>query len=277
MERTVNAVDVSNYQPNFAADIQRHIAELGLGAIIVRLPLPYERNYPLLRQIALEQIAAGKNAGLRVEGYVWAYWAEDPEDAVHYSLSLYPECPRLWIDAEESPPGSAQVVDWLLRAVSAGARLLVPVGLYTRRDWYQSAGLPDRYLNFMPLWYVDLNGNEPSLDTWPVNAFGGWVRPTAKQWAFGEKYHTGLDMDTLRYDDGEAQAATDANAEIVWRYLTSDVPDQLALARKQYSLEDPTMPRSPMSRKWTKAKLRDHLSDFANAVKAVENTLRAHA
>ncbi len=276
MERTVLAADVSNYQPTFAANIQHYISTYNLGGLIVRLPLPYERDYPTKRRIALEQIEAGRNAGLRTEGYVWAYWHEDPEDAVHASLGLYPDCPRLWIDAEDSPVGPSEITDWLLRACSAGARLTTPVGLYTAKWWYDSAGLPDRRLNFMPLWFVDIDGQNADIDTWPINPFGGWVRPVAKQWAFGESHPSGIDLDTLRYDDAAAPA-DDSNAAIVWNYLTSDVPDQLALARRQYSLEDPTMPRSPMSRKWTKAKLRDHLSDFANAVKAVENTLRAHA
>lgn len=61
------------------------------------------------------------------------------------------------------------------------------VGIYSNKEkWIQIFGNEDFCKDFSnyPLWYSNLN-NDPSFSDWNVVRFGGWVRPSIKQFIKG--------------------------------------------------------------------------------------------
>jgi hypothetical protein len=106
---------------------------------------------------------------------------------------------RLWLDAEAPVAGQwpSQIIDKLEEAVAACGSM--ECGIYTAGWWWVPATADSDALAHLPLWYAHYDDN-PSLDTWSWQSFGGWQEPTAKQ--FQERYVCGLNVDenTMRVE-----------------------------------------------------------------------------
>ncbi|HXU82489.1 MAG TPA: GH25 family lysozyme [Polyangia bacterium] len=173
----VPGVDISNWQ-NLTPQGARALKDSGVELVIVRMS--HER--PALVDIALRQMQMVVDAGMRLHGYPWAYFNEDPVATAQKWIGLYDSMPieHVWPDCEETQyvGDPAHNIDWLQMAL-ATLKQQWPTGIYTGRWWWvprmgNSTAFADE-----PLWDADYT-NVPELH--PASLYGGWTQRAIHQY-----------------------------------------------------------------------------------------------
>jgi hypothetical protein len=145
---------------------------------------------------AQQQLTTAVAGGMTVDIYKYLYFDTDMTTQVQNALAIANGYPigRIWLDVEDDPGtlSVGQIVAKVQEAVDAcGA---TPRGIYTGA-WWWNANLPGcAAFSDLPLWYSWYDGID-SLDTWSTQAFGGWSRPTGKQYQ-GNVAVSGINTDT---------------------------------------------------------------------------------
>ncbi len=183
-----------------------------------------------MERITRQQLELAIAGGMSIDLYVYLYW-EDPVRQVERALRIARDYPigRLWLDVEEDPAGlgPAALTTRIRDALAACGE--VPCGIYTSKWWWDPFMWGRATFNDVPLWYARYD-DDPSLDTWATQSFGGWDRPAGKQWI--EHDLCGIDVDENTIEalgprlDGPGVLGTRADApplglspdgEHVWR------------------------------------------------------------
>jgi len=90
----------------------------------------------------------------------------------------------LWLDVEQCSgcwDSDAANRDFISKAAKAAEAKKVKVGIYSSTgEWASTVGSWTELRN-LPLWYAHYDGR-PSFDDWPAMKFGGWDKPTMKQY-----------------------------------------------------------------------------------------------
>lgn len=188
----VRAVDVSHWTRTLTdSDVDCLVGESFVHVIVGTQIL----------EITRQQLEIAIRGGMTVDLYVYLYWNESITDQVQEALDLaaeFPQVGRIWLDVEESPAGRSAAT--LSMLVNEGLAALggFPGGIYTGKGFWQSYMGDTTEFADVPLWYA-LYDNEPTLDGWddPVRPerFGGWERPTAKQYMDNHVHVCGLALD----------------------------------------------------------------------------------
>lgn len=137
--------------------------------------------------ITREQLAMAISCGMTVDAYVYLYWTTDLAAQVSEAFRRVKGFPigRMWLDIEQDPGtlGSKTVIADIQQAVTAcQSQGLVQCGIYTGSGFWKTFASNTTSLGNVPLWYAQYN-KRTSLSDWPTEHFGGWAKPTAKQWA----------------------------------------------------------------------------------------------
>ena len=172
------AADISNWQ-NLTPSNARALKASGVELVIVRLSHEYQQ----LINTARAQCKMVLDAGMHLQGYVWAYFTEAPVAAASYWHALYDDIPleRVWVDceAETRHRGTpAHNVEWL-HAVLDGLQPW-PTGVYTGRWWWVPYMGNSKEFTEQPLWDADYTG-VPNL--YPISLYGGWNRRYIHQYS----------------------------------------------------------------------------------------------
>lgn len=174
----IDGIDLSNYDgPLMNWELEAYRAD-GIAHIALRAGTESLHHVELAHQ----QVRACEQGGMGWSLYLWPYFDEHPVQAagevlVHYSHIDPPIC---WVDCEElTHEGTPDHNRWWLRAytdtlIQAGHQ----VGIYTRKDWWETHMATDQFAN-LPLW-VALWDWVPDLTVW--RPFGGWTQLAGKQW-----------------------------------------------------------------------------------------------
>ena len=132
---------------------------------------------------AVQQIRACADGGLAVEVYRYLFWGRPMHEQVEFALSIIEDSRiqvgRLWLDAEDAVIWS--VDDMLVKLIEAKrtADKYMPLGVYTRRDWWERHLANTADFGCLPLWYASYDGL-PNFAGF--QRFGGWHRPAMKQY-----------------------------------------------------------------------------------------------
>ena len=184
--------------PVFAVDISHWSGELTDGEVGcwydegVRHVITGTQNYRVMRQ-QLDQSLAG---GMSVDAYVYLHWNVDVAARVREDLDALADYPigRYWLDVEEHPGGrkAPALAEKIQQALDVCEERQVACGIYTAGWWWRPHMRDRDDFAHVPLWYAHYD-EDPSLDTWADQSFGGWQTPWAKQWT--ETYFCGIDVD----------------------------------------------------------------------------------
>ena len=176
----VRAIDVSSYQPTDLADL---IRQTRAEHVVVHLYCPWEGPSSA---ITVEQANSARNNGCTVGGYVFCYADVDPSETVDAAIRVarqafitFDNDNPLWLDCEEYGQDPGPTSSWLAHAVLRARSIGVPVGIYTRRQWWEEQAIGTSFSG-LPLWAAQYSG-AAGLDD--VVLFGGWTEARAKQYA----------------------------------------------------------------------------------------------
>ena len=153
--------------------------------------------------ITREQLAMAISRGMTVDAYVYLYWNTDLAAQVHEAFRRVKGLPigRMWLDIEQDPGsiGSKTILADIQQAVTTcKADGSVQCGIYTGSGFWKSYINNTTSFNDVPLWYAQYN-YRTSLSDWPTEHFGGWAKPTGKQWATKPLCGIGgVDWDTIQ-------------------------------------------------------------------------------
>lgn len=137
--------------------------------------------------ITREQLSMAISRGMTVDAYVYLYWDTDLGAQVAEAFKRVTGFPigRMWLDIEQDPAGrSSKTIDALIQqAVSAcQAQGSATCGIYTGPGFWKSYTGNTSAFTSVPLWYA-LYNDKTTLSDWSTEAFGGWSKPAAKQFA----------------------------------------------------------------------------------------------
>lgn len=156
------AIDISNYTGKLE-DWDLDWLQGNCDLVIVRLST--EDNHAQ-RDIAAQQVGALAARGIPWQGYLWAYWVDDPFD--HWQRAkakLPPSWPgyygrNIWIDLEDAVPQGDRALPWVMAyAEMLRADDFLP-GVYTGEWWVNQersafeGGRADLWTRY-PLWFAD--------------------------------------------------------------------------------------------------------------------------
>jgi len=152
-------------------------------------------------EVTRQQLEIAVRGGMTVDLYVYLYWTVSVPEQVRDALAMaaeFPEVGRIWLDVEESPAGRSAAT--LSGLIEEGLRALdgFPGGIYTRASWWnENLGGTTRFAD-IPLWYARYDARD-TLEAWDdavdPDRFGGWERPTGKQYADHHVHTCGLAVD----------------------------------------------------------------------------------
>lgn len=183
-------------EPVFAIDISKWAAEItdadvacwyeaGVRHIIVGTQTP---------RITVQQLEKALEGGMSVDAYAYLYWSENWSETVREDLELLEDYPigRFWLDVEDHPGGTsiAEMEDKIQDGLDACGD--TPCGIYTASWWWEPHMRNRDTFSHVPLWHAYYD-EDPALETWSYQKFGGWERPWGKQWT--ETYFCGLRLD----------------------------------------------------------------------------------
>ena len=150
----VRSIDVSNYQ---SATLDGLLD--GVEHVVVRLSTETAAK----AQHAVTQLRTAVSHGCTVAGYIWAYWGENPRQAVLDSLEAAQDAGiplvAVWLDAEDASGASeTRVVWWLREALDELRRRGHKGGIYTGR-WFWTSRVNDSHaLAGTPAWLAQYDG-----------------------------------------------------------------------------------------------------------------------
>lgn len=188
----IQVIDLANYSVVPSQSQLNFLKGFGLQRMIVG------SSYG---QVALAQLQAGIAAGLQVESYVWVKFDDTWQTIIDRGIAPLAGRPihRVWLDLEDDPNESAEVVISRIREVVAHVHAIAPsleVGLYTRAGWWNanaaSAAGDAEYA--LPLFYAHYDG-DPTCK-WDTEAFGRWTRDKV----IYKQYHDSTDEDGVNVD-----------------------------------------------------------------------------
>lgn len=203
-------VDVANYAGRLSAATVACWAAQGITHAVIRLSLEDQARIALARQ----QIAACRDGGLGISGYIWGYLRDDPGAAMGAALLTYSDLDlTMWaLDIEEtSAPKDARAnADWTGGALATLDAAGVRYCLYTAR-WYWTAWLGDTTeFAHVPLWVADWDG-VADLGRW--RRFGGWAEAVGKQHV-GDTQLCGVGVDLNVFDSAWLMGAAAPPEEV---------------------------------------------------------------
>ena len=133
---------------------------------------------------AVQQIQACADGGLAVEVYRYLFFDRDMVEQIEYALSIAADSGRhigrLWLDCEDAKgiPEVSYLEKLIQQAIDAVGDM--PVGVYTREQWWRSyTGNTDRFAH-LPLWDT-LYDQTAAMDGF--HPYGGWSEAVMKQHA----------------------------------------------------------------------------------------------
>jgi hypothetical protein len=200
------AIDISHCTGEITVDDVACWVDSGVQHIIVRAAIAEEiggscQSGQPTRPFSIQQLQTLKQAldsgiDFTVDIYLYVHWPEQNSwdtpvaDQVSESIDLVTtivpiSATRLWLDLEEDfhPRWTADDAKNLIsQSVAVCTERGMPCGMYTGYNfWYYKMGNPT-WFRYLPLWFANYDQN-PSLDTWSYERFGGWVKPVAKQYS----------------------------------------------------------------------------------------------
>jgi hypothetical protein len=180
------AVDMSNFTDPLSPAAIQGLMAAGIGHVIVQAIDP-PPNYPRGRTRA--QIQACLDAGLTVDAYVWLWFDLDAND-IHRKLHLLDglNVRQLWLDVEDTAAVNysqaaceARVSDALAACDTyptlSGAR----TGVYSGRWFWLDRRYMGNCTTFADRLLWDANYDDVADTRLGYVAYGGWDRPTIKQ------------------------------------------------------------------------------------------------
>jgi len=137
--------------------------------------------------VTRQQLAMAVSRGMTVDAYVYLYWDTDMAAQVAEAFKRVSGFPvgRMWLDVEQDPAGrSAKTIDTFIQqsVTACAAQGSVTCGIYTGPGFWKSYTGNTNAFTSVQLWYAQYNG-KTSLSSWSTEAFGGWAKPVAKQFA----------------------------------------------------------------------------------------------
>lgn len=197
------AVDVSNYSGELSASQCQSLKANGVNKVIVQLVNP---NILTHRQ----QIPALLAAGIEVEGYVYVWFDANDRNGGFATGRTQWACDEfraltvgkmMWLDCEQSmhdtPPFDyihASTSPTIANCVSAVEQAGLNPGIYTAGWWWGPGVSNSAMWKDLPLWDANYDGVQALT---PVN-YGGWVKPTMKQYQ-GTTTFAGVPMVDLNW------------------------------------------------------------------------------
>ena len=135
--------------------------------------------------IAKQQLAMAVSRGMTVDAYVYLYWDAGIQTQVDRAFAMIQGFPvgRMWLDIEHDPRGlGANALITLIQQGLDRCEATWPgrCGFYTGPGWWKTYLANTTKFANVPLWYAQYN-NKRSLSDWATERFGGWAKPTAKQ------------------------------------------------------------------------------------------------
>ena len=172
------AVDVSFWETELAQSQMDCFWDSGTRHVIVGT----QRE-----DITRQQLAMAVSRGMTVDAYVYLYWDTDVTAQVNEAFKRVSGFPigSMWLDVEQDPGGlgANAIKELVAEAVDAcQADGTVGCGIYTGPGFWKSYVGNTNAFTEIPLWYAQYN-NKTSLSDWATEAFGGWAKPVAKQFA----------------------------------------------------------------------------------------------
>jgi GH25 family lysozyme M1 (1,4-beta-N-acetylmuramidase) len=166
------AIDVSSWSGEFTDAEAEACKALGCRLVIVNTWGEWCR----------QQAEMTLKHGMDLEFYTYMYFSVDPERRVADALEAVSGFPvrMFWLDYEDDPAGlrSHEVVAHIRQAVAACERQRLPVGIYTRRSWWEPYTGSCTEFARLSLWDAFYDG-VPDLTYF--RPYGGWTRPLIKQ------------------------------------------------------------------------------------------------
>jgi len=136
--------------------------------------------------ITQQQLGMAVSRGMTVDAYVYMYWDKDITSQVSAAFAATTGFPigRMWLDIEQSPGtlGSKTLIADIQTALGACQSHGITCGIYTGPGFWKSYVSNTNAFATVPLWYA-LYNFRTSLSDWSTEAFGGWAKPVAKQFA----------------------------------------------------------------------------------------------
>ncbi len=140
-----------------------------------------------------QQIKAALKVGLWADIFIFAEWDWAVmrtlcDQAMNAVSDVLPQLGVVWLDCEATPPADWSQVD-VKAAISAYVSYLFGlgfrVGIYTRKQWWETYVGNTNGWNHLILWCVDIDNPPPfNAAWWATHAFGGWAAPTWVQYVF---------------------------------------------------------------------------------------------
>lgn len=137
--------------------------------------------------ITQQQLTMAIARGMTVDAYVYLYWNQDLATQVETAFAMVAGFPigRMWLDIEQAPGtlGSKTLTTDIQTALTTcQAHGGVTCGIYTGPGFWKTYMGNESTFDATPLWYAFYN-SKTSLSNWSTEAFGGWAKPAAKQFA----------------------------------------------------------------------------------------------
>lgn len=155
-----------------------------------------------VEEITRQQLEMALARGMTVDAYVYLYWDQDMAAQVKEAFRRTQGFPiqRMWLDVEEDPAGlgANALIALVQQALDAcNAQGGAVCGIYTGPGFWKTYMNNTPSFGQVPLWYAWYN-HKKALTHWPQEQFGGWLQPTAKQWAEEALCGVGVDKNVMQ-------------------------------------------------------------------------------
>lgn len=178
--QTQLAIDISNHQGEISREQFREMKRLGVRTVICGTDGSAEK--PLVYR---QQIEAAAAEGLRVEAYLYLYFAGDVRARTAAKLDMIQQVgrvSRVWLDCEDQQHsfGPEELVGRIAAARDLVQERGLRTGIYTGRWWWEPYTNNEGGFWDLPLWIAAYGPNEVNLNMEPL---GGWRACLRKQYS----------------------------------------------------------------------------------------------